>query len=517
MINKKMIPVIIILVILIVIIIIIVYNYNKKSKENKQNSDKLRQCKQQSNQQAQQCNQQVKQGNQQLQQYNEKAQKQLRQLEKDKSNLQKKHDWELAKSNYYTRIHLETKDITNNLLSRFLPNIDFKQNYGKTKLGYNPFDFGSLAKYIEEMKADQEASNSSKAVKDAMGTAQKGIMAAFYEAYKDNFNDQSSKNLLLAVGVNALNFAFACCGLGFLCGTLDGLIKKPGQAAAGQPQIAQQVVKQIEGYIAGTQASGQVTALNELLLSCNAFINTYNLTYKGLKARINCPYYATCPKTSDGSKCDFTAENTQIQTCISSSIYDPSVVKTSMYPNLSNREYLQNVLSTSGSTTYNQVTNPIPGLVSNQATLTHIDNVINTISDNAQKIFTTSQLYPIYIYTITYSITYYQELSLVDYSSSNGKYNNPYKSTYVGSANWGSNQTSGTLLGELFINSNKFYNFILTAFQTYYNNLTWTNNWTDNNKNFYKRKSNIRYYLLYGVYLYIFHSTGLYLYNHNLQ
>ena len=482
MIKKKMIPGIIIFTILIIIIISIIYIYNKKNKENKDNLDKLQKCKQQ----------QI----QKVQQYNKNLQGSLnnKQLIIDNLEKQKKADkFKLYKSSYYSGEFQRTKLITSQSLESLAPDIKIGlgNKYSGTKTTQE-----TLEEYIADQKADQKAAKAAEN-KTKMTEMTIGLLKALYEAFDDNFDTQSCLNLLKTVGMDALNVALACAGLGWICGPLNALVKdlttnKPAQ----NPNlfIAQKLCEQLEYDMKNSDISTNLNAVQTQLINVNKFLQTTYPQVKYLDTQVLCPpnvppnQYCLPASPPNNNKCDFVNQNNDVQKCYlysngippNAKQYDPSIVTPLLqsvpgYP--TKRYYLQNILGalgTSGSATSpisNIVAGPIPntasGYNSNASGL--LDTLYSQTNKQPNQLSYMVNGYPLYIYIIIYTISYYQELALLDTSTDTqgGPYSNPYVSSNISKMY----STLNSLLS--FPQTNKgFMTYIMNTFKCYYNQLT---------------------------------------------
>jgi hypothetical protein len=500
MINKKMIPGIIIFVILIVIIIVIIYNYNKKKKENKENSDKLQQCQQQCNSKLQQSNQQVQQCNSQLQQHKP----QLKDSQLTISNLQKEikaNKFKLYKARYHSGEFQRTKLITLQLLESLAP--DLKVGLGKGYTG-KPLLGGvqeTLEEYIADQKADQKAGSAAKH-KTEMTEMTIGVLKALYEAFDDNFDTQSCLNLLKTVGMDALNLVLATAGLGWLSGPLNALVKDiTGKKQATQPNLftADQLTKILNQLLANYDITKNLNAIQVQLNNVANFLqNDYPNVKKNNQAlcspNVMPPSATYCPPQSppNSNKCDFVQQNNNLQGCfINSNIakgypYDPSIVssyKGSAVSGTTKRLYLTNFLGVQGSAgastspIFMLINGPILNAASNGNAASILDTLYTaTSSIGGSQIQCMVSGYPLYIYIIIYTISYYQELALVDTNlpTTDKSYSNPYVSSNISKMY----STLNSLLS--FPQTNKgFMSYIFNIFKCYYNQLTFNTNKND--------------------------------------
>jgi hypothetical protein len=317
-------------------------------------------------------------------------------------------------------------------------------------LKWSPFP-NKTAEEMDRLKADKKAKEYINAIDDAEASAVSGILNALYGAFKEGWTQDAALELAKQVGIGLLKIGLACMGLGFINAGLDSLFG----GGSAPPAIDYEKIKNIvtdavqKGHI---DDYGRHVNIN--IANVNDFIKTYT-DLKYTAAQATCPdSYNTLSKNISCMKTP-SSRNPELK-------YDPNIVfnNTGTTDGKTKRQFLTDKL-TSNNAIHDMVTNSQYG----------INGLIEYGKINA---VASAELYHQFLLVIGLTIVYYQELSMVDTDTINGKYVNPWLSRYIGDPNEntiGGQQIAGSLLGELQSICQKFFDYIKTAYLLFWNSI----------------------------------------------
>jgi len=416
------------------------------------------------------------------------------QQSKQQAKLDSKNSFQLNKAQYYAGEYQKSQMITMDLINRF--SISKKKNnpppFSSGLGSYNP-----LQEILDSLKGDESTTNALKAGAAEGEKVIGGILNAFYEEWKNPNDPEAAGNLIKAVGCGIVNVALACAGLGFLSGVLDNWLKATPPKTPTGAELVQSLESWISGFTVSNIMQTQIQNVQDSIQNVGSFIKQYE-EYKNSKAYITCPSDGPCTANSSNTGCDPVIANNKIISCMLNPSgnnapfppYDPSGVAATSLAS-SKRLSLKETLLTSSdggltgtSSIYLLATNGI----------TNIGNIITNIPSGypvaLSKCYST--LYPSYMFTVLYIITYYQELALFDsqYDPTSNEFPNPWMSSWIGQKTVFNQSPPGfqppnnsNLLGTLqsiytyptggvvTSSTSGFYAYIVNTFNSYFLNL----------------------------------------------
>jgi hypothetical protein len=325
-------------------------------------------------------------------------------------------------------------------------------------------------------------------------------------------NPQTRLNSEIAIGLDLLNYALGLAGLGFLSGPLAifaGLTKKSA------PPLPESVIlaKIVSDTTLYSDITHFMTAQNDYFGAVNNFIIDY-IQNKKYNQQVLCPYPIGCQTEGSGStkRCDPDAQSSAIRTCMLSPFsqdptirYDPNILYSTMPSqfatnsndsSITKRAYLKKILTDPNNALSALVTGTTSSAAASStgitAMMSFIYEAINSDTPGAALGVCIGFL-PQFIIIMTYTVTYYHELALLDERilSYQTGYENPWISDVIGDTTclyivgqgWNdqaSSQNTTNLLGKLQDICKSFQIYINTTFEVYFNGLTVTTGTWDN-------------------------------------
>ena len=315
-----------------------------------------------------------------------------------------------------------------------------------------------------------------------------------------------------AVGFDLLSFGLGAAGLGFLAGPLANLL---GIAPKTPPAVPLAVVlaKVINDQATTTLITNFTDQQNNYFNAVNDFITDY-ISNKKYNQQILCPRPIGCQTEGSGSakRCDPNAQNSATISCMrhpfsqdSTIRYDPNILYSTSSTDsdlrdssMTKRTYLRNILTDPSGALCALVTGSTSSGAAISSGITAMMTLLNNVQQNGPPgagLGVCIGFLPQFLIIISYNISYYHELSLLDEKIISGQpgYRNPWITDAIGDTtclwnNLGDNkfnvqalsQQPSTLLGSLQTICKQFQSYIDQTFTLYFNGLNVTTGTNDN-------------------------------------
>ena len=266
----------------------------------------------------------------------------------------------------------------------------------------------------------------------------------------DSNNPQTRMNSEKAIGLDLLSFGLGAAGLGFLTGPLSNLFGLTPQTPPA-PDLAAVIAQAIADQAATSTINGFYTQQSTYFIAVNTFIQNYTQTK--VDTKILCPPSGTCYTEGSGSNihCDESKQNQIAMACMKSLntqdpsvLYDPTILnrvnpnhfnsKLISDPDTIKRLYLKSLLTDPTKSLCALVTNVTSSGAANGVGIPGMMAILTiSLASKYQLGFATGIL-PQFLICISYTISYYHELSLLDTGDINGGANAPYRNAWLSDA-----------------------------------------------------------------------------------